>query len=54
MDSLQNYFGWTNLGIILKINKGPYQGLKSMGLDKISNDIIRNGIQSFYDFKVPR
>ena len=53
-DSLNYYFGWVNLGIILKINEGPYQGLKSMGLDKVSNDSVRNKIQYLYDFLIPR
>lgn len=53
-DSMKYYFGWLNLGIILEINKGPYQGLKSMGLDKVSNDSVRNKIQYLYDFLIPR
>jgi hypothetical protein len=53
-DSLEYYFGWVNLGIVLKINEGPYQGLKSIGLDKVSNDSVRNKIQYLYDFLIPR
>lgn len=54
LDSLKKYFYWLNNGVILQINQGPYQGLKSVGLDKISNDTLRNKIQSLYDFDIPR
>ena len=54
MDSLRYYFDWTSYGVSFQINEGPYQALKSIGLDKIANDSLRNSIQLFYDFILPR
>ena len=54
LDSLSYYFDWTTYGVSFQINEGPYQGLKSVGLDKISNDSLRNALQLFYDFILPR
>jgi hypothetical protein len=54
MDSLRYYFNWTSYGVSFQINEGPYQALKSIGLDKIANDSLRNSIQLFYDFVLPR
>ena len=42
-----------NSGTSFQINSGPYQAIKSSGLDKISNDSLRNKLINFYDFKVP-
>ena len=53
-DSLRYYFNWTTFGLSFQVNEGPYQGLKSIGLDKISNDSLRNSIQYLYDFIIPR
>ena len=54
MDSLRYYFNWTTYGLSFQINEGPYQGLKSVGMDKISNDSLRNSLQYLYDFTIPR
>lgn len=54
LDSLRHYFDWLGYGIVFRINQGPYQGLKSVGLNKVSNDSVRNQIQLFYDFYIPR
>ncbi|APY07235.1 hypothetical protein BWZ20_02460 [Winogradskyella sp. J14-2] len=40
-------------GINLQSNTGPYEALKSSGLDKISNDSLRNALVYFYDFRLP-
>ncbi len=54
LDSLRyNYFGLTN-GQFFRINTGPYESLKSIGLEKISNDSLRNKIVYFYGFIFPR
>jgi len=42
-----------NSGTSFQVNSGPYQAIKSSGLDKISNDSLRNKLINFYDFKVP-
>lgn len=53
-DSLRHYFNWLSYGLSFQVNLGPYESLKSMGLEKISNDSLRNQIVYFYDFVVPR
>ena len=41
-------------GIQYQQTLGPYQAIKSIGLDKISNDSLRNELITFYDFNYPR
>lgn len=41
-------------GIAYRFNSGPYQAIKSSGMDKISNDSLRNLLVNFYDFELPR
>ena len=41
-----------NSGTGFQINSGPYQAIKSSGMDKISNDSLRNVLIDFYDFKL--
>jgi uncharacterized protein DUF6090 len=41
-------------GINIQFNTGPYEALKSSGIDKISNDSLRNSLVNFYDFEFPR
>jgi hypothetical protein len=53
-DSLRYYFDWLSYGLTFQLNSGPYESLKSIGLEKISNDSLRNEIVYFYDFVVPR
>tara|TARA_R110001592_G_scaffold26361_6_gene98842 strand:- start:2604 stop:3350 length:747 start_codon:yes stop_codon:yes gene_type:complete len=47
---------WYNLrtGINYQYNPGPYEALKASGLDKLTNDSLRNSLINFYDFMVPR
>lgn len=54
IDSLRYYFDWLTYGLTFQVNLGPYESLKSMGIEKISNDSLRNQIVYFYDFVVPR
>jgi hypothetical protein len=35
-------------------NRGPYEAIKSSGLDRISNDSLRNQLVNLYDFEFPR
>ncbi len=46
---------WYNLrsGILYQYNSGPYEALKSSGLEKISNKNLRNKLITFYDFTFP-
>ena len=47
---------WYNLrtGINYQYNSGPYEALKASGLDKLTNDSLRNSLIDFYDFMAPR
>ncbi|WP_411766016.1 DUF6090 family protein [Winogradskyella sp. A3E31] len=42
------------IGIQYQQTLGPYEAIKSVGLDKISNDSLRNHLITFYDFSYPR
>lgn len=35
-------------------NRGPYEAIKSSGLDRISSDSLRNRLVNFYDFQFPK
>ncbi len=39
-------------GITLNINKSPYEAIKSAGLDRISNQEIRNNLSSLYGYHI--
>lgn len=41
-------------GIQYQYNRGPYEAIKSSGIDKISNDSLRNALIKLYDFDFPR
>jgi hypothetical protein len=41
-------------GIQYQYNRGPYDAIKSSGIDRISNDSLRNGLIKLYDFDFPR
>ncbi|WP_455170522.1 DUF6090 family protein, partial [Aegicerativicinus sediminis] len=41
-------------GVQYQYNRGPYEGIKSSGIDKISNDSLRNALIKLYDFDFPR
>tara|TARA_R110001592_G_scaffold133422_1_gene348667 strand:+ start:6205 stop:6930 length:726 start_codon:yes stop_codon:yes gene_type:complete len=41
-----------NLGRYLQFNRGPYDALKSSGIDRVSNDSIRNHLINFFDYKL--
>src|SRR5210317_2071092 len=41
VDSLRHYFNWLTYGLTFQLNSGPYESLKSIGVDKISNDSLR-------------
>jgi len=45
-----NKMTWGNLFVI---NKGGYEGIKSVGLDKISNDSLRRKIIKIYEVDLP-
>jgi hypothetical protein len=53
-DTLFNKFFALNGGISIQTNEGPYSAIKAVGLDKISNDSLRNQLIRFYDFTYPK
>ena len=52
----QGFSRWYRLrtGTIYSYNSGPYEAIKSSGMDKISSDSLRNNLIRFYDFTFPR
>ncbi len=53
-DSVDYYFNRLLHGLQVTYNRGPYDALKSSGLDRISNDSLRNRLIYVYDFIYPR
>ncbi|MDT0558751.1 DUF6090 family protein [Ichthyenterobacterium sp. W332] len=53
-DSLYPLISKLNTGIQWQQNYGPYEGIKSSGINKISNDSLRKSLVQFYDFEYPR
>jgi len=53
-DTLYKYLAMLRTGMVYQYNPGPYQAIKYSGLDKISNDSLRNNLIRFYDFEFPR
>jgi len=53
-DSVERLFNIAGTNFSFTYHKGAYESLKSIGLDKISNDSLRNQISELYDFTFPR
>ncbi|WP_340111910.1 DUF6090 family protein [Maribellus mangrovi] len=53
-DSLQKYLPYLSMGIRFGYDSGVYESLKSVGLDKITDDSVREGLARLYDFLYPR
>ncbi len=51
-DSMTSQLWKLNIGRYLQFNRGPYDALKSSGIDRVSNDSIRNHLINFFDFKL--
>ncbi|WP_190808324.1 DUF6090 family protein [Flagellimonas sp. S3867] len=43
-----------SFGVQFNYNKGGYEAIKSVGLDKVSNDSLRQGLIVFYEHHFPR
>jgi len=41
-----------NIGRYFQFNQGPYNALKSSGIDRISDDSLRNHLINFFDFEL--
>ena len=53
-DSIRFHFSNLDFGFQISYNRGPYEALKSTGLDKVSNDSLRSVMIHVYDFVYPR
>ncbi len=53
-DSLDYHFNRLDFGLQVTYNRGPYDALKASGIDKVTNDSLRNKLIYFYDFMLPR
>jgi hypothetical protein len=51
-DSLMPALWKLNTGRYLNFNRGPYDALKSSGIDRVSNDSVRNHLINFFDFRL--
>jgi hypothetical protein len=40
-------------GAAISFNRGPYEAVKSAGIDRIINDSLRNKLINYYDFELP-
>lgn len=40
-------------GAAINFNRGPYEAIKSAGIDRIINDSLRNRLINYYDFELP-
>ncbi len=53
-EELKRYIRLYDNGIIFSYNIGPYEALKSSGLDKIKNDSLRFALTKYYEVTIPR
>jgi hypothetical protein len=53
-DSLTQALWESQTWIVLSFNRGPYDALKSTGIDKVSNDRLRSELIRVYDHRLPR
>lgn len=49
-----NVYNKMTLSFFLNYNKGPYETIKSVGLDKISKDSVRSELTAIYELELPR
>jgi hypothetical protein len=54
LDSIGKYFQVTRYETLFQYNSGPYGSIKSSGIEKISNDLIRTKMVDMYEFLIPR
>lgn len=51
---LRKNFNDASTGMLFTYDKGAYESLKAIGLDKITNDSLRNRLIRFYENRLPR
>lgn len=54
LDTVSKAIRDMSIGIAYLYHKGAYETIKSVGLDKISNDSLRFALTDLYDFSFPR
>jgi len=54
VEIFNNHFKSMYSGFVFQYNNGAYEALKATGIEKISNDTLRNSLVEFYEFQVPR
>ena len=54
LDSVSKAITYMSQGFVFIYHKGAYETIKSVGLDKISNDSIRFSLTDLYDFRLQR
>lgn len=54
LDSINYHFANLDFSFQYSYNRGPFESIKSAGLDKISNDSIRESLTFLFDFYHPR
>lgn len=52
-DSIADNMYLLDQGYLLQLNSGPYESVKSTGMDQISSDSVRNALINLYDFTIP-
>jgi len=50
----ENYALKIGFGYVFQYSNGAYEALKASGIDKVTNDSLRNALIYFYDFVGPR
>ena len=53
-DEFNNYALKIGYGYVFQYSNGAYEALKASGIDKVTNDSLRNALIYFYDFVGPR
>ncbi|GAA4806555.1 DUF6090 family protein [Litoribaculum gwangyangense] len=53
-DSINYHYIGLSTGLQVTYNRGPFEALKSTGIDRIINDSLRNMIVDLYEFELPR
>ena len=56
-DTLSFHFfrsGWQNKGVYAALSRAGYESLKSLGLEIIKNDDLKNEVISLFDIQIPR
>lgn len=53
-ERLEHDVVWAGVGVLFSYNVGPYEAIKSSGLDKIKTDSLRFKLTEYYEVSLPR